>query len=159
VNAMMTRIFSTTLAALVCVAAPTVASVGEVVKQQDVVECGAVTTRPASRDNDPIYKITLNLGQSADGLLVHLDVIHTAVSGAKHDRREQYRDFRLFQGDEVMAGWTGRSIRNPALVMGGIFFTKDQRTRTLVYEERLHRNKKLETVITSICHFQSEKGR
>jgi hypothetical protein len=84
------------------------------------LECAVVkTTEGYKKDDDPIYKIMVELLHD-DHTPMSLRVMHVAASGAVYDRDGQYRQTNLTNTPgRLEYSWTGTMAKNRAYTMRG----------------------------------------
>jgi hypothetical protein len=76
------------------------------------------------------------------------DVEHVMESGRKHQRGDQYRNWRVWE-ERASDHWSGVSVRNPQVRMIGSL-SRDRKDR-FVYVETIFRGNRVEKIITSLC--------
>jgi len=117
------------------------------------LECGIVGLEPREADNDPIYKILLNVTvNDANTQVQSLGVLHVSVDGKIYDRSEQYK----FGGLESTPGkldlvWQGVWRKNSDVTMLGHLYNAAN-TRRWVYIEVQFKNNRQQMQMMSICH-------
>jgi hypothetical protein len=111
-------------------------------------ECGLIQVSPADRDRDPGFKINLVITPDS------FSATHTTISGAVYMRDDQYLNVRSWNDGAVH--WAGRSVRNPQVAMVGTF-GRNRATGRMQYVEKVYKAGKLETVITSTCHYLDDE--
>jgi hypothetical protein len=111
-------------------------------------ECVVVKVTPPDRDRDPGYKVNINI---YDGEFE--SVFHTTVSGKTYDRTEQYVDLKTGKNGATY-WWSGWSRKYQHIKMTG---TVTRERGQVIYTEFVQRGNKLETVIRTVCHKDSDE--
>jgi len=116
------------------------------------LECGIVqTTGNYKKDEDPIYKITIDLRLDDSSNPTGLTVTHVSASGKSHIRDEQYSDSTLTNTPgKTEYFWSGKMANNKSYTMKGTLVgTVDNKWS---YTEQQFRNGKQSFALRSACH-------
>ena len=116
------------------------------------LECGIVqTTEGYKKDEDPSYKITIDLTLDDSRNPTGLTVTHVSASGKSYIRDEQYSDSTLTNTPgKTEYFWSGKMAKNKSYTMKGTLVrTVDNKW---YYTEQQFRNGKQSFAMRSACH-------
>src|SRR6516162_6203589 len=116
------------------------------------LECGIIqTTEGNKKDEDPIYKIMIDLTLDDRRNPTGLTVTHVSVSGKTYIRDEQYSDSTLTNTPgRTEYFWSGKMVNNKRYTMKGTLVrTVDNKW---YYTEQQFRNGKQSFAMRSACH-------
>ena len=120
--------------------------------QSPSVECAIVKATDSDR-SDPIYKIAISITADENGAFQEMWVEHTAVSGAKYVRSEQYTNADLWK-TPGRAEWYWRGHRGPNTMVGELWHTEDDKW---FYSEKLSKNGRHDYEMLSLCHLMGRE--
>jgi hypothetical protein len=121
------------------------------------LECAILQTTEGSnkKDEDPIYKIVINLTLDDRRNPTGLTVTHVSASGKSYIRDEQYTDSILRNTPgKTEYFWTGKMRENPSYTMKGTLVRTVE--NNWYYTEQQFRNRKRTFAMKSACHINVE---
>jgi hypothetical protein len=115
------------------------------------MECVIVKVSPPDHDRDPSYKVNLTAEFYPDnGKVSTFDAVHTAVSGRKYRRSNQYSNGALV-GNRTGVQWSGWRFGNTEMI-GVLHFDKGR----WLYDEQVVKGGRVQTKINTVCHAEVE---
>lgn len=111
-------------------------------------ECSIVREQPPAKDNDPVYKINVDVVINDSGKLESMNVIHTVRSGKTYDRSQQYAGSTIWKNPDRME-WYWKGYRGPVQMVGEIYHNDRD---GWMYMETISKGGRVEYQMLADCH-------